>query len=651
MNKLWGVWEVTEKIGQGSFGEVYKSQKTELGKTFYAAIKHISLPKEQSEINDIVREGYATTSKDVLDYYQDTIDDLVKEIEIMYELRANKNIVDYQDHLIVEKTNGKIGFDIFIRMELLTSLDRYIESNDLKEEDIIKLGKDIATALVVCNKHNLLHRDIKPANIFIDDDKTFKLGDFGVARKLEKTTYGMSKKGTYNYMSPEIYKGDRANISSDIYSLGIVMYRLLNNNRAPFIDKNAPSVKASEAEEALMRRMQGEELPDIPDVNKDLMKVIKKASAFYQKDRYKTPEELLDDLKKLQEGKSVNIEDKLDKTVSVYDDNLDKTVSVYDNDLDKTVSVYAEGLAKTGNYESDEELRNRIRKIMEEEAKNTVIKGQTKYTSIKTYTQSSDKKLCVLAFITCVLLFIFNIYILGHYKTIIDFPHGLTLYKVLSNTLLIIVLTDLIVLGSFITSLFSRKLQKISSYGYLINIIIYIFTFIYIELNNCRVTPLFFGLVIFQIVLFYINYRWTLKVKTIDVEEEKIEFYKERDKKLEDYYKKPYLSKKVLIITIVIFVIALASMVFTNMSPIPSQENGRDYNKKQIQIVNDYINIREEPNSSSDKIGMVYKGEIYTVLDKKESSRGDTYYHIETNFGTNGYIIDEEDWIKQLGGK
>ena len=172
MNKLWGVWEVTEKIGQGSFGEVYKSQKTELGKTFYAAIKHISLPKEQSEINDIVREGYATTSKDVLDYYQDTRDDLVKEIEIMYELRANKNIVDYQDHLIVEKTNGKIGFDIFIRMELLTSLDRYIESNDLKEEDIIKLGKDIATALVVCNKHNLLHRDIKPANIFIDDDKT-----------------------------------------------------------------------------------------------------------------------------------------------------------------------------------------------------------------------------------------------------------------------------------------------------------------------------------------------------------------------------------------------------------------------------------------------------------------------------------------------
>ena len=187
MNKLWGVWELGDKIGQGSFGEVYKSHKTELGKTFYSAIKHISLPKSQDEIEDIVREGYATTSKDILEYYKDTIDDLVKEIEIMYELRANKNIVDYQDHLIIEKTNGETGFDIYIRMELLKSIDDLFLNEDLKDKDVLKLGIDIANALEELESEKFIHRDIKPENIFINSKGVYKLGDFGEARELNKT--------------------------------------------------------------------------------------------------------------------------------------------------------------------------------------------------------------------------------------------------------------------------------------------------------------------------------------------------------------------------------------------------------------------------------------------------------------------------------
>lgn len=640
MNKLWGVWELGDKIGQGSFGEVYKSHKTELGKTFYSAIKHISLPKSQDEIEDIVREGYATTSKDILEYYKDTIDDLVKEIEIMYELRANKNIVDYQDHLIIEKTNGETGFDIYIRMELLNSLDRYIESNTLKEKDVIKLGMDIATALVVCNKHNLLHRDIKPANIFIDEKGIYKLGDFGVARKLEKTTYGMSKKGTYNYMSPEIYKGDKANISSDIYSLGVVMYRLLNNNKAPFIDKNASSVKASEAEEALVKRMSGEELPDIQGVNKDLMKVIKKACSFYQKDRYKDPQELIDDLSKIQDGKKVEIEDKLEKTVSVYED-----------DLDKTVSVYAEELTQKGNYESDEELRERIRKIMAEEVRNAELKGQTKFVSIKTYIQQFNKPLCFLTFFICLLLLGYNIFCYTHPSALIKFPNGLTIRDLLKNVIDMIVITDVIVLISFLTSLFSRKAQKISSYGYLLNIIILSITSIYVISNRCRVTYLFFGYILFQIALFYINYRWKLKVKTIDVEEDKQEYYKEQDEKLENYYKKPYMSLIKVIITIVLFIITLISLFIVNSKPIPTQDNGLNKDKRQIKINNDYINIRKEPNSYSDKLGVVYKDEIYNVLGVEKSNKGDKYYYIKTEFGVKGYIADKEDWIIVLNGE
>ena len=653
MDKLWGVWELDDKIGQGSFGEVYKSHKSELGKTFYAAIKHISLPKSQDEIEDIVREGYASTSSDILSYYKDTIDDLVKEIEIMYELRANKNIVDYQDHLIVEKSGGETGYDIYIRMELLKSLDKYLESKSLDEKEVVKLGLDIANALVVCNKHNLLHRDIKPANIFVDDKGIFKLGDFGVARRLERTTYGMSKKGTYNYMSPEIYKGDVANIASDIYSLGIVMYRLLNNNRAPFVDKNVPVVKASEAEEALVRRMSGEELPDIDGVDKTLMKVIKKACSFYKKDRYSKPEDLLSDLKKIYEDKKDELLDKLDKTVSVYDDPLEKTVSVYDEVLDKTVSVYSSENNKKGNYESDEELRERIRKIMAEEQRKAEQGEPTKFVPFKTYNQKSNKVIVILTLMLCAGLAAFSIFF-SVYKNIdtnalYSFHIGTKsvtyrfLVKAIETTTLFL---DASVFLYFLVSMISRKAQKIVSYGYLLNVIIYAGLTFLVVLYNYRISPLFFGFMLFHIALFYINYKWKLVEETVDIEEDEIESYEEKNKKLLSCYEKPYMSKLGTSIISVIFLAIIVTSVSINLVPINKQENGYVSGVNQIVIKNPYINIRKEASSRSSKLGEVYQDERYTVLDKIESGKY-TWYKIRTSHGVEGYIVDEGGWIME----
>ena len=119
-------------------------------------------------------------------------------------------------------------------MELLTSLLDYSEEHEITEQTVIKLGTDILTALEVCQKYHVVHRDIKPENIFVSATGDFKLGDFGIARTIEKTTFGMSKKGTYPYMAPEIYQGKESDILVDMYSLGLVMYRMLNDNRLPF---------------------------------------------------------------------------------------------------------------------------------------------------------------------------------------------------------------------------------------------------------------------------------------------------------------------------------------------------------------------------------------------------------------------------------
>lgn len=103
------------------------------------------------------------------------------------------------------------------------------------EADVIRLGIDMCRALEVCAKENIIHRDIKPSNIFVSEHGDYKLGDFGVARHLEASCRELSKKGTYDYMAPEVYRDSVYDARADIFSLGIVLYKLMNNGRIPFL--------------------------------------------------------------------------------------------------------------------------------------------------------------------------------------------------------------------------------------------------------------------------------------------------------------------------------------------------------------------------------------------------------------------------------
>ena len=470
-NKLWGVWTIEEKIGSGSFGTVYKAKKEELGKTFYAAIKHISLPKDQDELDELRREGNITTTESIKEYYKDTIDDLIKEIEIMYELRANENIVDYQDHLIVEKEN-QLGFDIYIRMELLTPLDKYLERNPIDEATVTKIGIDISKALEVCHKHNLLHRDIKPANIFINDKGIFKLGDFGVAKKLEKTTFNMSKKGTFNYMSPEIYKGEIADIRSDIYSLGIVMYRMLNNNRAPFIDSNTTIIKASDNEQALIKRMNGELLPEIEGINKNLLNVINTACSYTKENRYSNPKDMKDDLIKVTENKTESFSQSYEKTISIYDKNANQETKKEENTtpVNDTLETMLSGTT------SDEELKEKIIQKIEEERNTQTF---DKLVEVDIVSEKYEKSRPIIAFIISAFMAI--LLTIDSWNGMIFFTdknqdiYGVLDYEIVGYMPFVIFLLFLIcfmMVIAFVLSLVGIKETRYSKKIYLLNVIL-----------------------------------------------------------------------------------------------------------------------------------------------------------------------------------
>ena len=298
LDNIWRGWTIKETLGEGAFGRVYAIERNEFGNVYRSALKVLEVPRSQDEVKSIRAEGMDEDS--VTSYFYSMVEDIVAEFTLMSRLQGNSHIVSYQDHAVIEKQEG-FGWLIFIRMELLTSLTDILQTETLRGRDFLKLGMDICKALEVCSQYNIIHRDIKPDNIFRSDTGDYKLGDFGIARQLEKTMAGLSRKGTFAYMAPEVYHQQSYNETVDIYSLGILLYRLFNNNRMPFLPAYPEPVTYQDKEAADRIRLSGEDMPDPCNADESLSRVIRKACAYKPVDRYQTAKELYDDLLYLHE--------------------------------------------------------------------------------------------------------------------------------------------------------------------------------------------------------------------------------------------------------------------------------------------------------------------------------------------------------------
>ena len=293
---VWPEWELIEKIGEGSCGKVYKAKRTERGRSFYSAIKIISIPASKGELDSVRSE--MNNEQSTREYFRNLVEDCIQEIYTMEHFCGNSHVVSFEDFKVVEYLD-EIGWDISIRMEYLTSFMDYCTGKELTEKEVIKLGCDLAMALIYCRKLNIIHRDVKPENIFVSRFGDFKLGDFGIAREQAHNMSNMSKKGTYSYMAPEIYKGEKYDSSIDIYSLGIVLYKLMNQNRLPFLSLDKQLITYRDKETALARRMAGEKMPAPVNASAAFSHIILKACAYEPGKRYRKPEDMLRDLEKL----------------------------------------------------------------------------------------------------------------------------------------------------------------------------------------------------------------------------------------------------------------------------------------------------------------------------------------------------------------
>lgn len=289
----WPAWKIERLIGEGSFGKVYEiSRMDPFGIEEHSALKIVRIPKNDSEITSMREEGFQEES--IRRYNQQIRDSIIREYSVLMQLKGHRSVVRCDDCESVPHEND-IGWDMFIRMELLTPLTSVMMERNLSENEILRLGEDMCRALIACEENGIIHCDIKPGNILLNQYGDFKLGDFGIARTMD-STYDGRRYGTYNYMAPEVYHKLEYGPAADIYSLGMVMHYLLNNYRRPFAPMDEPT-SYQEQTESNVRRLHGKEpIPDPVRGNEKLKQAVRKACAYEPMDRFQTAEEFLEAL-------------------------------------------------------------------------------------------------------------------------------------------------------------------------------------------------------------------------------------------------------------------------------------------------------------------------------------------------------------------
>lgn len=288
-------YTVCEKLGSGAFGTVYKVIKTNAAGQYVRALKHITIPTEK-QYNSVLNSMCGDASK-ADSYFSQMLNNIVSEIQILNDLseKGVQHIVRYYENDIAV-TDTPRRYDIFILMEYLTPLEDYIRSQDFLVRDVVRLGLDVLYGLRSCHNNGVIHRDIKDDNIFVSEKGEYKIGDFGVSKVLKDSSKAESLRGTPNFLAPEVYLGKGSYTKSvDLYSLGIVLYRLLNYSRNPFLPR-FPEQYFSQDEDVAFEDRMGGKIPELPSLGGEAIgRVIVKAISS-SSGRFQTADEFIDAL-------------------------------------------------------------------------------------------------------------------------------------------------------------------------------------------------------------------------------------------------------------------------------------------------------------------------------------------------------------------
>jgi len=260
---LAGRYELIEKIGEGGMAVVYKARCRLLSRFVAIKILKPEFTKDVKFIESFRRESQAAASL------------VHPNIVNVYDVGKEGNI----HYIVMELIEGRVLSDL-IKTE-----------GSIEIRKAVSITKQIASALSLAHKSNLIHRDVKPHNILINQDGVAKITDFGIAKAVSSgTIVGKQTEtimGSVHYFSPEQARGGYIDEKSDIYSVGIVLYEMVTG-KVPFDGENPVAVAVMHINDEMVPP--SELVSDIPA---DLEEIILKATNKYQVNRYKSAEDML----------------------------------------------------------------------------------------------------------------------------------------------------------------------------------------------------------------------------------------------------------------------------------------------------------------------------------------------------------------------
>ena len=280
--------EVVECVSVRGAAAVYIVRSTKSGQTY--VLKHISVPESQKQVDALMFTGAAATKEDAQKYYEQVVSDYQTELTTLETLSASPNLDCFRSYQIAPKEDG-VGYDMYLLAEHRKTLVDYLSDNAMTKLCAVNLAMDLCSALIDLRAAGLIHRDVKPSNIYLNAQGHFLLGDLGIAKIDDLKYCTMPESMLSSYSAPELFSLlGTIEPTTDIYSVGLILYRIFNGNHAPFEDENT-SAKAADR-----RRVTGEALPVPMYADYEISEIILKACAFQPADRYQSPQELKDAL-------------------------------------------------------------------------------------------------------------------------------------------------------------------------------------------------------------------------------------------------------------------------------------------------------------------------------------------------------------------
>lgn len=261
--RLAGRYQILERLGAGGMGVVYRAEDTWLGRTVAIKVLRPEMAADGEFLRRFRREAKAAACL------------------------SHPNIVSLFDV-------GQDGDLHYLVMEYVPghTLQQHLERGPLPPGEAVRVASQVAEALQHAHSHDVVHRDIKPQNILLAPAGEVKVTDFGIARAgvASTVTHPGAIVGSVHYLAPEQVQGEPGDQQADLYSLGVVLYRMLTG-RLPFEGDNPISVALKHVHEqpAPVRRLS----PGTPPA---LERVVMRALRKDPEERYPSAAEMLADL-------------------------------------------------------------------------------------------------------------------------------------------------------------------------------------------------------------------------------------------------------------------------------------------------------------------------------------------------------------------